>query len=660
MSNVPFLQEKKISNGWFVLLFTVITIVLVISNWPIISMHNIEVSDFAANSLLIQEAKRFSLFVGNYSRVGFNHPGPAILYVMAFGEFLFHDTLQIVSSPFSGQLLAVALYSAFWITLILKLLTKLTGKFFDASLITALFLTAITFLDYPFLTGMWFPNLYMLPFTVMIISISTLLNGRSDALQYLALSSGFLINGHVSFVAILGITLILVLAFNRIVFYKAHPAKVITKKDYILNNKRAILFSIGTLALFFVPLIIETIIHFPGPIAAYAAFSGGHAPNTLSEAIKFTSIYWGGIVPGVIGTAALVFTNTKLPNAKSHWIRAICLTFISVTCAFLFYAKYGVDMLDQTYIGFFYFSVPALTLAILVFICRDLLPENKKRIASLFTITACIAITFHSICKPPTYANLYNQQSITEIYNALTEFNYPKRMVLDLDNGKNWGYIWSDILGIEIYAARNNNPLFCIKKNWHISFTREAMCTPSEVENNRRFYVTRNTQETSGAENIVINTPRLLFTEMTPPSIVEKGLLELNGNQELFNRYILDTGWSAAEQDFAWSMSKIVTISIPVPTGFKGQVTLDLGAFAPTPKTMQHIQISYDNQVLATREFNNSNTRQKISFDVNAGEHKIVYLTITVKHPISPKELGLSDDQRKLGVALYGIQVREE
>jgi hypothetical protein len=36
-----------------------------------------EQGDSAANSILIAQARHFTLLVGNYSRKGFNHPGPA-------------------------------------------------------------------------------------------------------------------------------------------------------------------------------------------------------------------------------------------------------------------------------------------------------------------------------------------------------------------------------------------------------------------------------------------------------------------------------------------------------------------------------------------------------------------------------------------------------
>ena len=100
----------------FILWLCLFALLLGIHHEIFFAIH-IESGDGAANSLLIQQAKTFNLLTGNYSRIGFYHPGPAILYVLAAGEFLFFDWLSIVPSPFSGQLIAVVIYNAFFITL---------------------------------------------------------------------------------------------------------------------------------------------------------------------------------------------------------------------------------------------------------------------------------------------------------------------------------------------------------------------------------------------------------------------------------------------------------------------------------------------------------------------------------------------------------------
>ena len=86
----------------FFLLLVLFTAGLACVNWDAIRTVNHESSDFAANTLLVLDAKRLQLIHGHYSRVGFNHPGPALLYVLAFGELLFHDWLHLVRPAAGG------------------------------------------------------------------------------------------------------------------------------------------------------------------------------------------------------------------------------------------------------------------------------------------------------------------------------------------------------------------------------------------------------------------------------------------------------------------------------------------------------------------------------------------------------------------------------
>src|SRR4051794_20940272 len=68
--------------------FVLIVVVVIVRNRWILTTGRIEDSDYAANSILIDKARHFKLLVGNYSRVEFNHPGPALLYVQAIGQVL--------------------------------------------------------------------------------------------------------------------------------------------------------------------------------------------------------------------------------------------------------------------------------------------------------------------------------------------------------------------------------------------------------------------------------------------------------------------------------------------------------------------------------------------------------------------------------------------
>jgi hypothetical protein len=65
-----------------------------------------------AYSIQVEQARRFALLVGNYSREKFNHPGPAFLYVQAWGEDLFYGLLRVVPAAWNGEVVGLYLLSS--------------------------------------------------------------------------------------------------------------------------------------------------------------------------------------------------------------------------------------------------------------------------------------------------------------------------------------------------------------------------------------------------------------------------------------------------------------------------------------------------------------------------------------------------------------------
>src|SRR3984957_20521442 len=92
--------------------FALLLAVLLARNAFLFSAPEYEDADMGANSILIEQARRFTLLVGNYSREGFNHPGPAFLYVESWGESIFWALLHVVPTPWNGQLIALYLLNA--------------------------------------------------------------------------------------------------------------------------------------------------------------------------------------------------------------------------------------------------------------------------------------------------------------------------------------------------------------------------------------------------------------------------------------------------------------------------------------------------------------------------------------------------------------------
>ena len=94
--------------------FALVLAVLVVRSRFLFTVSFYEQGDAGANSILIQQAMHGTLLIGNYSREGFNHPGPAYMYVQAAGQWLFLYLLHLVPTAWNAHVLAVfTLNSAF-------------------------------------------------------------------------------------------------------------------------------------------------------------------------------------------------------------------------------------------------------------------------------------------------------------------------------------------------------------------------------------------------------------------------------------------------------------------------------------------------------------------------------------------------------------------
>ena len=646
-------------HAW--LLFVAIAVTLIVTTWNVIGAAGYELADFAANSLLIQEAKTLSLFRGNYSRVGFNHPGPAILYVLTAGEVLFYDWLHLTRTAMAGQLLAVALYSAMWLTLMYRILVRMTGAATMAVLALAVFAFAASLLDYRVFTGAWFPHLYFFPFAVMLLAAARLVDGRADALPSLALSCGFLINGHVSFVAILGIVFLTVVASNGLLIrLKLVQGPFIIGSSFYRQHRRAIHAFALILSLFLLPLLVETVLHFPGPVAEYAAFSGRTKHNSLEEAITYLGLYWGGT--RFAGSLALVYFAILLAYARQSSevfgsaVRALVAVFIGASLALLFYAKVGIDLLQYTYIGLFYYTVPALAVMCGVIALASAQWRERSMLLIWISILLCGAVVY-SVREPIDYRYQYSQEGTPQLYNSLQAIPHKGRMVLELENGKDPGFIWASMLGLQAYAKRHGPDLFCINSNWHISNTKAARCTREELARQPRYRVWKS-EEGAGpalAQGMGLSVARLEF-----PDLSTMGELTVKDRPDIIRQFVIDGGWSEVEPEIVWSLGPTARLNLHTAPNFSGTITLQLEAFLPKPDADQILTVRSPNVAEKVITFKQESVRQRIQIPFKADADGLALVDLQIDHPVSPQAAGLSADPRALGVALRSILITKQ
>lgn len=652
----PLTNARTLSPN--VLLFVAIAIVLMIFQWHIDANRVLhEMGDFGANSLLILDAKRLHLLYGNYSRIGVNHPGPAILYVLAFGELIFHDWLHVVPSPFSGQLLAVCLYSAAWIVTVFALVRRMVGKVLPALMFTLVFTAVLGLCEPSVFLGIWFPDLYILPFAVVVLSIARLAWGRTDALRTLAVASGFVINGHVSFIPMLGVMLIVMLAANLLITLR-DPERRILAPSFLVRHRRDILIAVGILFLFFVPLIIATIVDFPGPVYGYIRFGRNDKHNSLQDALAFVGLFWKPGYAWAWGVAVALMLLSGVRAASTGLlrdVRALGIAFVAASAALLFYAKFGIDHLDLVYVGLFYYSVPALAAGLGLLYLYEAARSNAKTVVAGIVTVAAIVATVNAVKKPAFYDELYDIPGSAQLYDQLRKLPGTGRIVLDVEqNGIAWEYVWGNVVALQLYARRQGEDLFCINEHWHILFTKPAQCRPEELNTPRRFFVRPTRTADMVAEEPDFQGQGLLLYRhgrvLTPVAYTN-----LVDHKDYF-RSILGKGWADIETDFVWSTGPVAEINLPADPKRQGTVHLDLGSFMPEKTFRQHVDVVVNGQPAGGWDFDNFEMRRQIKIPLGADPTAPQHIELRIAHPVSPKQYNWSPDDRLLGVSLYGIR----
>lgn len=123
------------------------------------------------------QAKHFQLLTGNYSKELFFHPGPAFLYIMAFGEAVFHEALHLVPTPWNGQLIAILLLTSAVIGATLAVIARHANSVRVVLICVAV---ALAFISVHPLTvnSAWFPCIYFAPALFMLVSTASVPSGR--------------------------------------------------------------------------------------------------------------------------------------------------------------------------------------------------------------------------------------------------------------------------------------------------------------------------------------------------------------------------------------------------------------------------------------------------------------------------------------------------
>jgi hypothetical protein len=489
--------------------------VLLARNAFLFSAAEYERADMAADSILIEQARRFTLLVGNYSREGFNHPGPAFLYVQSWGESLFWAALHLVPTPWNGQLIGLYVLNAAFAACVVAVGYSWTGSGRGA-LAAAAVVALLGALHPAVFNSDWMPYVYVPAFLAFVVSLASVLAGRTADAWMATLSGWFLIHGHAAFLVIVPAMTAAALAARAWPLARARPADRDTGAFLVAVRARwrwwlpvAVIS-----ALFALPLILQVALLGPANFEAYISYqSGGRAGgHGAAQVVAYQLWFWwprahAWAAALTLALLACVLTWRLPPGPARRLCRSLLFVDAVSVLVVAGYVAVGVDELNQYYICYFSWVNPLMLVLVCLIAGSELIARTGRqvdgreaagRVAAATAVTALAAVAAWAVFAAAPATRL------TTVYvdPANPRAGYPtdpllpagvaamgaaaagRTIVLTFPHNA-----WSTVTGVLVQAERTGVRACVAARHWKFMMTSEFICTPAELADGDRMGV---------------------------------------------------------------------------------------------------------------------------------------------------------------------------
>ncbi len=473
---------------------------LCVRNRFLFSTRLYEQGDGGANSILIEQAKHFSLLVGNYSRERFNHPGPAYMYVQAFGEYVFQNALHLVPTAWNAHMLSVFTLDCAFVALAVGVVYGWTRSLRGAATCFAVF--AVFAIAYPpIVNSDWMPYMYVLAYMVFILAAASVATGRARDAWIFALTGWFLIHGHACFLLFVPAVTAAVLA--AVLWPRRHSLRA-SAGQFLREQRRAWIPVAVISALFALPIVVNLVLHWPGDFGKYLSYggsgrAGGHG---VRQVVEYALWFWwphhhAWLAPLLGYPVALAAVRWLSPAPLRGFLLAMLAVNVVSSLAFLLYTAVGIDKLSEYYIGYFYWSAPLVTVLVIVLAAVEAAPRPGAagsplalRLSTGVAVLAAVAAVAALAVIPGTRTGSTNDidQALPQVVATLAARAHGKTIVLHID-----GPAWVETTGFLVQAERTGVRA-CLHDPWYtFLMTKQFICTPAQ---------------TAGGQGVWFYTPR--------------------------------------------------------------------------------------------------------------------------------------------------------
>jgi hypothetical protein len=463
----------------------VILATLLARNADLFTRRYYEAADYGADSILVEQARHFTLLIGNYSRDFFNHPGPAYLYVQATGQTLLYNMLHIVPTAWNGQVIGLYVLDSLLAGLAVFVVYGWTG--YRGALATTAVLLGFAVLHTGVLSAAWLPYQDVPAFALFLLAAGSVAAGRGRDTWIMALAGWLLIHRYAAM--LLFVPLLIVVVIVLVVW--PHRRRLRAALRDLVRARSVWIPVVAISALFALPIVLDLILHWPGQFGKYIAYdrsskSGGHSLRTI---VHYFIWFWGPgrsawVVIPVLSLAAIgAALLTKAP-LRRYLVSLLVLDAVT-SVVFFYYAIHGIDEINEEYIGYFYWAVPfALLLVIVVAVVqavpvKALSPGKLAAIALSAAVGGVVAFGLLADLRTDTHDS---NPELPGAVATLAARAQGKPLVLTVT-----GNAWVEAPGFLVQAERTGVRVCVDQPGMAYLVSSQFICTAQEVRTGVRY-----------------------------------------------------------------------------------------------------------------------------------------------------------------------------
>ena len=305
-----------------------------------------EWGDFAANALQIQNAKHFHELLGNYSRWGFHHPGPAFFYVFAAGESLFRDALHLVPQAMNAYILTIIIVNLMCLFGAIGIIAQHTGSawFVPVAVASSLFLIATidrTVGPETVLSSIWMPHVLLFSFLLYLVCCAAVACGDTRCLPVAVLTGLMLLHGHVAQILFVGTLAVMTLA-SFLIQRRPHGLLPLLRAC-----RTELLISAALICIFAAPIVADILLHNPSNVDAVRTYMRDQIalPNSIHQAVRYEVSFFTFLPdPEVVlreSSPALFARGGSHPYIVKYWFFLVFL--LGMTGGLFLRGQFGVS-----------------------------------------------------------------------------------------------------------------------------------------------------------------------------------------------------------------------------------------------------------------------------------------------------------------------------